>query len=374
VERERLTRLVLIAVGVFAVAAGCFLFVTRILQGLADKEEQIVRLQREVGEAETRLLSMLQARQHLTRWQAISLPPDSSAPNPQYNMAILRYKDYLNELCRKHKWKVRQISPTAASASAGRNTGLVPIAFSLEADATLDALVRWLRDFYNENLAHQIRKVILTPTEGQVQVSMTIETAAILGAAPRDSLAPQPSGSFLVLDALTCLLCPVAGQATLWWSVSPAGPYGARKLSPHRQGNDYAAIVRKDLFAGLRPVQPVASQPAADRSLLRYVVLTDITETFIRREAWLYCRPTNTHVRLREEGGFNEFEVRDARQLTIVKGKVRRINTREVVVEVAGKFYVIHLGQTLADALAESVKPEDLKKLYQIEIAADGRT
>ena len=75
----------------------------------------------------------------------------------------------------------------------------------------------------------------------------------------------------------------------------------------------------------------------------------------------LRIRKTNKYVKLRPDGGVNEFEIRDADDVLVLKGKVLAIKPRDLVFEWQGKAYLLHVGQFVEDALKKELSPEELK-------------
>ena len=80
-------------------------------------------------------------------------------------------------------------------------------------------------------------------------------------------------------------------------------------------------------------------------------------------------RKTNKYVKLRAEGGVNGFEIRDADNVLVLKGKVLAIKPRDLVFEYDKKAYVLHIGQFMEDALKKELTPDELKK-FDAELTA----
>jgi hypothetical protein len=128
---------------------------------------------------------------------------------------------------------------------------------------------------------------------------------------------------------------------------------------PPRQ---YAAIAKKDIFLGNTSLnRPEVVEVA------RYVHLTDITHNLAhsppRCEAFFYDRYNNRHTRLRPEPGFDRFVILDNDDEVLVRGKVVRLDDRELIFQVDQDYYSMHVGQNLDEALKHRLSGEQLKVL-----------
>jgi hypothetical protein len=81
------------------------------------------------------------------------------------------------------------------------------------------------------------------------------------------------------------------------------------------------------------------------------VQLTSFSANFIHSEATLYNRMTNVKVRLRDEEPFDIFEVRDAEDHVVLRGKVKAIERRYIDFTAGDKQYRLPLGHTLHEVL-----------------------
>jgi type II secretory pathway component GspD/PulD (secretin) len=88
--------------------------------------------------------------------------------------------------------------------------------------------------------------------------------------------------------------------------------------------------------------------------VLQYVYLTDISHVDGKYEANLWDRYHHSFARLQPIPGLDQFTV-DKSDPKPLKGKVISITDREVLFDVDGQHFGIHLGQNMADALAKLV-------------------
>src|SRR4029079_5181330 len=133
-------------------------------------------------------------------------------------------------------------------------------------------------------------------------------------------------------EILTALKGGPSGLGFAMNLASPTGLFGAHKLAQeYHHERDYGRLTAKNVFAGLAPPSAARSATGPDKGVLKFVQLTSITANYIAEEATLRNRMTNKYTRLRAEGGFNTFEVRDGTDQVVLKGKVLAITPREVV-------------------------------------------
>ncbi len=360
-QRERRMLLVVGVLGGFFLLFGGFYLVKGFLNELEQKDSLIQRLEADQRKHRESLLSLSKAQRQLDQWKAISMPPDAA-------VSATRYRQFLQELARKHGLTIKALPEGTGVRGAGARNALVfNQTYSMTADGTLARVVGFLREFYSFNLAHQIKNIEFTARdvsgERRVEMKLTVETMTLPNAPPRDHLMPTPDPRLVALEIITGLKHGPIGIALGPWTATPFGLHGNPKLAGAISDRDYTRLVAKNVFAGVTPPAQAAEKPKPDPGVLRFVHLTDITGNFIRQEATLWNRLTNRHIRLRCEGGFDTFEVRDANDQVILKGKVERIIGRDVVISVDGKRYALHINETLQDALERTLSDEDLKRL-----------
>lgn len=96
--------------------------------------------------------------------------------------------------------------------------------------------------------------------------------------------------------------------------------------------------------------------------------LTDITRSGTLTEAFLLDQYNKDRpIRIRAARGFDTFVVYDGQGNSKLKGKVLALTDREVVFQVGEKTYVIHLGQTLRQAMAKALTTEQVEELMSSE-------
>ncbi|HMO34976.1 MAG TPA: hypothetical protein PKA06_02935 [Gemmatales bacterium] len=369
-------RLLMIAGGIFAVAFGLFVVATRFYEGITDRQTQIDSLTLEETNLDLRLARLEKAKKDVDKWKAISLPGNLAAS------AIL-YKNYLQEILLRHKLTLKSFSePNRLISGTTRQAAPVTsnIGYDIVFEARLGQLISFLKDFYSVNVPHAIKNMAIEPLgkggDLRLLVTMKVEAMAMSNTPMRQSVVPNPTGTVATLEMLAAMKRVPVGLFYSLSQVSQGGHFGQLKLaSQHKPERQYEVMTKKNVFAGLASpdaapstnTTTVAKTP--DPELLKYTQLTSITANYVTEEGLLRIRKTNKYVKLRAEGGVNEFEIRDGDDQLVLKGKVLAIKPRDLVFETGGKAYLLHIGQFMEDALRRELTPEELKQ-YDVELTA----
>ncbi|HBO46083.1 MAG TPA: hypothetical protein DD670_19600 [Planctomycetaceae bacterium] len=189
--------------------------------------------------------------------------------------------------------------------------------FTLNADASLAGLTRFLHDFYGAGYAHQIVSLTITPDDrsDKLKVRMIIEALSLEGAASKDQLAKVDSKRKLAsLDDYRKAI----GERNLFAAYTPPAP--SRPPRPE--------------------TPPKPKTPSFDA--VRHVYVTGVTAGE-KPQVWIVSRTTDRQFRL--------FEGEEAR-IEGLKCRILKIHLdrREVELEIDGRRYVVALGESLRDA------------------------
>ncbi len=395
--RERRMVLTLAVVGGLALIGGGAALAVKLKSGLDQKRDQIAQASRGLNETQARFDAAVRAYRRLEHWKAISLPSDSAGAN-------IRYRAYLDDLCRRHLTLSKPIPENASSRSQGnRNVTLTTLSYAVKAEGKLPQLVDWLQEFYATNLPHQVRKLTLKPRgdtpDAALEIDLEVEVAALTNLTNRDFLPAVPDIRLVGLETLAALKGAPSTAALTMWTLTPDGMKGSRKLASLVQPERKYGVLHEpghNIFAEKQPPSvaagsPAEEKPSPDRGVLQFVEMTVLTTTKNGPQVSLWNRQANDYERLPTELGRRGFEVRDVRKEKVVTVKVEHIDLGrgEAVLTVDagryqpragnsgdlehadwlkkldGKHYRIRPGETLRTALqsANELKDEEWKTL-----------
>jgi hypothetical protein len=381
--RERI--LAMIVLGIVIVLGLGFLFKEFVYAALDDRKSNIERLRSSVAAKQTELLTKeawmaqtLKDKPRLAYWRQLSLPLDTDMSKRDHQKFLSelmrRYENYLSDLLKESGFSAYRISSKATEnkgrALAGaKATFFTPVTVTVDGGhADLRSVVKMMERFYRTSLLHQIKNVQLqrpqTARQGQrpneLDVKLTIEAIVVTGAEDRMTLLPQVDRRLVLQNMAVAFQGGPSGLVLVPWFAGLTGPLGPRVLAdPSRQ---YASIAGKDIFFG-RAATPATARSANPFDSLQHVFLTDITHSPKGAEAFLYVRFSNGVIRLRASAGFDRFRIRDSEGDVMLSGKVTRINDRDLVFSADERHYLIHVGQSVKEAMEKPLKEEQVKAL-----------
>ena len=370
---SNMVRLLLIAGGIFGVCFGIFIVGNRFYEGIIDRQEQREKLEMEDTALTGKLARLEKARKEVDSWKAISLPGN-------VNSAAVKYKGFLQDLLLKRKVSIRSFSePNRVTSGNSRQVTQVAthISFDIVFDATFAQLSSFLQEFYSLNVPHVIKSIIIEPqgkgSDAKLLVTMKVEALSMSNVKDRGSVIANPTMTIAQLEMMMAMKRLPVGLMFGLSQLTNTGLFGHSKLaSTHQPERKYADMLKKNVFAGLVSSEAAVDKtgkPPLDKDLLKFTQLTSITANYITEEGLLRIRKTNKYVKLRAEGGVNDFEIRDGNNILALKGKVLTIKPRDLVFETNGKAYLLHIGQFIEDAMKQELSPDDLKK-YDVVLTA----
>jgi hypothetical protein len=338
-----------------------------ILAPLNNRANALDALNKEVEAREKRVAEIYAEKPKLESWQKLSLPADVS-------LARLEYEKYLSGLVRQCGFAAGSFVVTPQPADTKTSPTLpgkkepiyIRLPFTVQARGELADLVELLERFYRTPLMHQVKSIAvqrpLTSVGPQqrpndLDINLTIEALVLSGAENRGQLLPGVDAKLVVTDVLTVLQNGSGGLPLVPGAVGPTGPLGPGLLAvPPRK---YSGVAGKNIFFG----PPTGDRTAENVEVMQFVYLTDITREDAKAEAFIYDRYNNRKTRLRASAGFDSFRILDSQGETLLRGTVLRIDDRDLVFQSGEKYYSIHVGQNLEEALKHPLGPSELKEL-----------
>lgn len=343
-RESRLTVVLLAALGVGGLAFVAYQFYWLPMQ---QKTKRIDAIQDEIEKQAAKLKSVRDAVPRLRALTAVSLPVDET-------VARKVYEDELSKMLRNSGLDNVTVIPKEPDRRTvpmfpNKKPVYTKLLFQVSARGDLASVVDWLEKFYKTKLLHQVRNLSLAHAQrtegrgrdsGDLDVNATVEAIILDKAEARKTLHPEKEPE-KIADFLP------------------------RLAKPDRQ---YASIAGKNIFFGPPPAAP--SQPQEKRvDAAPFIKLDSITVEPNGAVATLFDAYSNHDylVKPRALGGYSvtvsyyvngrKRPLRSDREIVIAdennderKLAIVRIDDRDLIVrDEDGRYYSVHVGQTLAD-------------------------
>jgi hypothetical protein len=367
--RERILAMAVLFIVVLA--GGAFLFHLFFLAPLSERAASIASLQLDIERRQERISQVEADMPRLERARFLSLPAD-------VDLARRDYEKFLSQLIFESDFTPGSITVTAKPADSknapqivGKGAVYTRLSFSVNGHGKLASLVKFLEKFYRTGLEHQIKSLAISrpltanPQQGadELDINMTAEALILAGAEKRNQLMPGIDRRLAMVDVCLGLAQLPVGLGMLAQTAGPTGPNGPGVLA--EPARNYDAIAKRDIFFGEPPQAP----PGETVDVTRYWYLTDITQNERRWEAFFYDRYGPKRTRLRTESGFDSFQIRDEQGETKVRGRIVRIDPRDVIFKANENYYSMHVGQSLEESLRTPLSTSALKSLGLVAIS-----
>lgn len=367
--RERI--LAMLVVGAVLLVGGGFLFYELVLSPLHAKDAGIQRAQEEIEKKQKELRQAQAEYARLNRIKQLSLPGDA-------NVAMREYERYLSSLFAKAGFEPRtiHIMPRAPDTKGPQLPSKKPIytslQFTVDSTGKLDNLVRVMESFYKTGLFHAIKTLTIdVPTvrdpeqqrADDLNIKMEIEALIVNGVDNRPYLLPNIDRRLAAIDAVTALRGGPSGLAWAAWSLGPTGPNGPGTLATRTR--KYASIAGKNIFVGKQEERPEEIIDTTRHVFLTHIVLNDTAH-----EAYFNDRWRDRERKLTNQPGGNQIAVSNKSDDSFITVRSVQIDARDVIFKVGERYYSIHLGQNLAEAMREPLSQEQVDALIKERSAA----
>lgn len=341
-QRERRLMVVLLAILGVGAAFGIvkFVFLDRYLRLNRDielAEEEVDRKESQLNALRADVFLLQEGRK-------------KSLPAPAHQ-AAQAYTAYLKPLLEKAGLKVEDFAPAALDARpgttlGGKKTNHRILTFTVRAKGPLKTVLTALENMQRTPILHRVKNLTLDRSEAakddRIGVQMTVE-ALLMGETP---VGHQP-----VMQPL---------------EKTPGA------VNPRR---DYAQAAQRNPFLGQvppPPPPPVAKKEEEPeepkdtgpdvRPYIR-LVSTDPTnqEAYLRN---LLVKSGEVRLKGIPMSGYDSFRIRNLEGSTvIVRGKVLRVDQRDVYFQVGEDVYAFHIGDSLAEAMRRPLSTQELRDL-----------
>lgn len=376
--RERKLMFALIgAVGVVVVA---IVFMQWFWTPFQQANRDIERLDEEVNEKIKLISEARQEQKRLAKYKLTSLPhnPDqASADYAKYLKALLR-------LCGLTVDDLQGPSPNTlkAPAAQGKKAAHLTLAFSVRARGDIAGVVRALKELKVAPIAHRVKSLSLSPAEAnaknpnKLNVTLAIEALIVHKAGSVNPFLAAPDGRLIIIDSIAALRSAPVGLALGSYLAVRASLMSISEETDSILARNYTRISDRDPFKGAVALVEAPKVPKGPQladlppfNILEYIKLdhaslTPVNEAFLRnyvfREPEIRLRPKTG----RFSSGFDVFVIRnEEKDRQLVRGKVLRVDQRDVYFQVGEDVYGIHIGHSVADAMKRSLSDEEMKQL-----------
>jgi hypothetical protein len=276
-----------------------------------DLDELLRNLQQKKDDAQKQAAILKRDLDRLPDLRSRALP---ASPD----IAKREYQNWLGKLAsndlKNHKLEAREPQPLKYTDVSDKKSHVIyeKLHFTITSQSTIDELTRFLFDFYSAGHLHKICSVKITPLvnkPSQLELTIQVEALSLPDSKQTDKLSSE-KGNRLKLASVDAYKDKIVKRE----------PFLA-----------YAPPRRRDDDKG-PPQQPTKIDP------LQYTFLTAILEADGVPEAWLYERPADKVYKVHEGEEFN---------IGKVKGKVNRIGSNDIDVEIDGKSRTVGYGSSL---------------------------
>jgi hypothetical protein len=244
----------------------------------------------------------------------------------------------------------------------GKKVSHLALTFLVRAQGNWAALAKLLERFQRTPLLHRLKSWNVEQAPGEKEKSgkklvmnLTVEALVVNHSDKRPDNLWGIDSRLIGVDALLALQGRPAGWTMLL--------RGQALLLPPMPDRRYADLARVNPFVGGRLPEEKEkkrdTRPPDNRSNV-HLVLTDHAS----QKAILLAATKSkgeSAIKLAATAGHDVFEVWDGHGL--LKGKVLRVDPRDVYVQVGKAIYAIHIGQNLAEAMERPLAPNELARL-----------
>lgn len=309
--------------------------------------------------------------------------------SPSMDLARSEYHKYLYPLLESCQFDIESFSLAPSTelkgtAPAAGGTAIKPghqvVAFQLKAKVEMEGLVKALDLIQKTPLVHRIklltidRDTAVKKASDKLTIGMTIE-ALIVSKAEAHSDGPfAPDLRLIMLDTMSALYRGPTALALLPWIVGPTGPLAQDRLAAESgYRREYADVAKKNIFNGRVPLPPYVEpkdtpsfeEPTPDFDPRDYIRLDttdpDGREAYLRN---LVYKTPPTKLRMGKWSGYDTFRIfSEYKTKVLVKGKVLRIDQRDVYFQVREEIYGIHIGQSLWEAMKRPLSDREIETL-----------
>lgn len=365
-SRERMLMMVL--GGILGIGALLYFGNKFALQPHRELTSRMTYLEEELDKKERQRRQYLKDKADSQKWHKLSLPA-----NP--DRAAAEYAQVLKPLLRDAGLTVddfRGPPPQEAKLTGNQKKAQhMTLPFQVRAKGTMTSLVAALDALQRMPVMHRVRSILVDRVDqkdksGKLNVQMTIEAMIVAGTNNHPSYLPAPPPRISEAEKVASAI----GYPTMLVDAaySTAQP-PVRVAEGSKVERNFDDITLRNPFLGLVP--PVKKEPPPVEVVdegpdVREFIRIDTIEP-TAKQAFLQNRLYKVNdVRIKSVAGsgFDVFRImNEDRSKVVVKGKVLRIDPRDVYFQVGEDVYSFHFSQTMAEAMKRPLSEDDLERL-----------
>lgn len=368
-SRER--SLMMTLIGIFGLIGALYFGNKFVLQPHKELQTRIDLLDDEIYKKDMQKKAYLKDKMEQAKWFKLSLPA-----NP--DRASAEYAQVLKPLLRDSGLVVDDFQgppPQEQKATANQKKAQhMTLPFQVRAKGTMTALVQALDSLQRMPVMHRVRSIVVDRVDqkdknGKLNINMTIEAMIVAGAKNQPSYLPAAPPKMVEADSLATLFGYPSGLLTLAYS-SPNAPFRLALADLPKVDRKFDDIPLRNPFLGKLPPPPkpapVVVEVEDEGPDVREFIRIDTIEP-TAKQAFLQNRLFKSQsVRIKSVAGsgFDIFRImNEDRSKVVVKGKVLRIDARDVYFQVSEDVYGFHMSQTMAEAMKRPLTEDDLDRL-----------
>lgn len=338
-----------------------------------DNQRAIDQLHDDVGKKVLLIADLKAEQKRLAKYKVLSLstnPDQAVGEYTKFIKPVLRSAGLTDIVLQSPLPGKLKMPTTQAKKAAGH----LPLEFMVRARGDLSSVVKTLAALKNAPLAHRVKSLQLDPAEssgkdtGKLNVGMTIEALIVNKAGPSNPFLAAADVRLVAVESAAALRRGPMGLAV----GLALGPWFAAKdnikadvAKDETAKRKYEDIKHRDLFAGAK-LPPLELEINKDFpfDIREYVKL----EHIVLSEKVAYLR--NYAVREREQKlvpkklGYEYFVIwNEDRDLQLYKGKVLKLEQREMYFQLGADVYAMHIGSSLYDAMRRSLSDDEIESL-----------
>jgi hypothetical protein len=374
--RER--NMLVLLVGVGSVFVLGLLFHTWFWTPLQNYGRTIDELEGEIADKDKLIRVVQLEKKRLEKYRVLSLASSPEVASSEYAM-------WLRPVLQMCGLREIELQPPAATAlkpppasQQGKKAGHMVLSYGVRARGDMAAVVRTLDALKRAPILHRVKSLTVAvgddKSSGRLNLTMTIEAMIVNKAEATQPFLSAPDGRLVALETIAGLRRAPIGMALAPWLAAKTAV--RQQVAGEQLARNYSDIPLKNPFLGAPLI--FEEDDSDDLDMREFIYLNHTNPG--TKEAYLLNRVVKsreTRLRAVPGSGYDTFRVmNESGTKQLVRGKVLRVDQRDVYFQVEDYIFGLHIGQSLADAMKRPLtegQAEDLEltALFDAEFAQE---